>query len=526
MLRAPCPMGSILLLAIGLIGLPRAALPLDGGTLRLDTWAGWKAIEVISAGDDPAGDGYAHSMPTHFDGSGAWLVDPATLRLQINHETSDASISEVDLDLPALRTAVRNVIDGGTTGGVAFVVSARQAYHRWSDDGGSTFTPTSDASNTSFDRFCSGQAYAPDTFGPGRGFADQTYVTGEESLTTRRLFVIDSVERDLYQLSGTAGSAPGGVGGIPFDSYENAALIDTGETDHVALLLSPDGGSQTMRLYVGEKGKDASGLASSGFLARNGLAYGSWYYLVASYPALGGTNVGHFGTSSSGSLTSDKIEDVDTSPSDPTRVVLGDQTSGVFVFDFDLVFGPGFDPGASGFTLTAIAATVDGSGVLGQPDNVDWTDATALGGATYPDGLIFVNEDNATGEIWQMRPDGSSRIRIASTTTSAESTGILDVSVMVGYRPGSILVTNNQGTPASMSLLISPDATPLPGAPVPMLGGWGLPGLLLLIAGLGASAALGRRIPVARSLRTRIGHRNRGASSRSGPDGGVPPIAR
>ena len=372
---------------------------------------------------------------------------------------------------------------GGTTGGVSFVVSARQAYDRWSDDGGSTFTPTSDTSNTSFDRFCSGQAYAPDTFGIDRGFVDEIYITGEEFAGTDRLFAIDSVDRDFYQLSGTAGSAPGGIGGIPFDSYENVALMDTGETAHVALLLSPDGGTQTMRLYIGEKGKDSGGLASSSFLARNGLAYGSWYYLIASYPSVGNTNNGSFSTSPSGSLMSDKIEDVDTSPSNPTLAVMGDQTSGVFTFDFDFVFGAGFDSGASSFTITMISTTSNGIGVLGQPDNVDWTDATTLGATAYPDGLIFVNEDNGTGEIWHMLPDGSSKVRIASTTVSGESTGIFDLSVMVGYRPGSILITNNQGTPASMSVLINPDATLL--VPEPSL-------TLLRLAALATVALVAR----------------------------------
>lgn len=484
---------AILLLMAGQFLPATSAFALDGGILRLATYNGWQAFEVISAGEDPAGDGFSHSMLTQFDGAGAWRVDPTTLRVQVNHETNDTLISEVNIDLAQLQAAIHNMMSGGTTGGVSFVVSARQAYDRWSDDGGLTFTPTSDTSNTSFNRFCSGQAYTPDTFGTDRGFVDEIYITGEEFSVTDRLFAIDSVNRDFYQLSGTAGSAPGGIGGIPFDSYENVALMDTGETDHVALLLSPDGGTQTMRLYIGEKGKDSNGLASSSFLARNGLAYGSWYYLIASYPSIGNTNNGSFSTSSSGSLSSDKLEDVDTSPSDPTRAVLGDQTSGVFTFDFDFVFGPGFDAATSSFTITMISTTSGGTGLLGQPDNVDWTDATTLGATTYPDGLIFVNEDNSTGEIWHMLPDGSNKVRIASTTISGESTGIFDLSVMVGYLPGSILITNNQGSPASMSVLINPDATSLSFVPLPALGGRGLLSLLLLLAGAGSLALLRNR---------------------------------
>ncbi len=181
---------------------------------------------------------------------------------------------------------------------------------------------------------------------------------------------------------------------------------------------------------------------------------------------------------------------------------MGDQTSGLFSFDFDLVFGSDFNSGASSFTITMIANTSNGTGIFGQPDNVDWTDATTLAGTPYPDGLIFVNEDNTLGEIWQMLPDGTSKVRIADTTVSGESTGIFDVSVMVGYLPGSILITNNQGTPASMSVLINPDATLLPDVPpveppfvpsVPALGDWGMLGLILLFAGAGSVAVLRNR---------------------------------
>jgi hypothetical protein len=79
----------------------------------------------------------------------------------------------------------------------------------------------------------------------------------------------------------------------------------------------------------------------------------------------------------------------------------------------------------------------------------------------------------------------------ASTTVSGESTGIFDISVMVGYLPGSILITNNQGTPSSMSVLINPDATLLPLVPsVSVLGEWGTTGLILLLGGTRSVALL------------------------------------
>ena len=102
---------------------------------------GWRAFEVISAGDDPNGDGFDWTMPQTFDGVGAQLVNGSTLRLQVNHEVSDATISEVDLDLANLKTAIANVIRTGNTGSVAFVRSARQAYQRWTNDGDRTGSP-------------------------------------------------------------------------------------------------------------------------------------------------------------------------------------------------------------------------------------------------------------------------------------------------------------------------------------------------------------------------------------------------
>jgi hypothetical protein len=155
--------------------------------------------------------------------------------------------------------------------------------------------------------------------------------------------------------------------------------------------------------------------------------------------------------------------------------VLGDEDSGVFTFDFNLDFNSGvFNAAASGFTITKIHNhTNDLDGVIGDADNVDWTDATLLGGTSYPEGLIFVNEDSGTGngETWMSRPDGTGLTLIADNVgiaTATESTGILDVSALVGYLPGSIILTANQGSVASLTLLINPQAA----ASIPEPAGW------------------------------------------------------
>jgi hypothetical protein len=128
-----------------------SAWAINGGTLRVNPRNGWRAFEVISSGNTSTG----WTMPDNFDGIGAWLPDTNTLRLGINHEISDATVSEVNLDLANFQTAIRNVINTNATGGVSFVTSAQQAYGRWSANGGSTWTTTVDTTNTAFSRFCS-----------------------------------------------------------------------------------------------------------------------------------------------------------------------------------------------------------------------------------------------------------------------------------------------------------------------------------------------------------------------------------
>ena len=293
---------------------------------------------------------------------------------------------------------------------------------------------------------------------------DNIYITGEEG-GSGRLFALDAANRDFYQLSGVVGSASGGIGGMPFDPWENAALLDTGDTTHVAMLLSPDGGSQILQLYIGDKGKDAAGNASSSFLARNGLAYGRYYYLNDTLPASGTSTDGFIDTTTAGALLSAKLEDVDTNPNDPTQAVIGIQETGLFTLDFNLNFSGGsFNAAGSSFSVTKIQNHVnDTDGSFGDADNVDWTAATTLNGISYPNGLIFVNEDSGTGngETWMMTPTGSGLTLIADTIAIAatETSGILDISSFVGYKPGSILLTTNQGSGVgSLTVLINPNA--------------------------------------------------------------------
>jgi len=82
-------------------------------------------------------------------------------------------------------------------------------------------------------------------------------MTGEE-VSGGRLFAIDLANRDFYQLSGVAGSASGGLGGMPFDSWENAALVDTGNTSYVGFCQALAGDR------VGEPGSRSAGPTPAG----------------------------------------------------------------------------------------------------------------------------------------------------------------------------------------------------------------------------------------------------------------------
>jgi hypothetical protein len=114
---------------------------------------------------------------------------------------------------------------------------------------------------SSFMWFCSGHVHEANTFGSNRGFVDRLYIFGEEASAKEygkgRFFALH--ESTLHLISGVgsgnAVSRQGGMNGLPEDALENAAMVDTGETGHVVLVLSPDYGTRTLKIYVGIKGE-------------------------------------------------------------------------------------------------------------------------------------------------------------------------------------------------------------------------------------------------------------------------------
>lgn len=169
---------------------------------------------------------------------------------------SDSSVTDLIISKTSFLDAVRNTITTGTTQGVQFVNSMGLAYDAFRTKDG---TSVNKFGGSAFKWFCSGKVHKANTFGTNKGFVDQMYIFGEEASAPSwgRFFALH--EKTLHMISGSgngdATAIQGGINGLPADALENMAMIDTGETNHVALVCSPDYGSQTLKLYVGKKGK-------------------------------------------------------------------------------------------------------------------------------------------------------------------------------------------------------------------------------------------------------------------------------
>ena len=90
------------------------------------------------------------------------------------------------------------------------------------------------------------------------------------------------------------------------------------------------------------------------------------------------------------------------------------------------------------------------------PDNLVWS----------ANGMLYVQEDGDGNDMFEMSSAGGSITQIASAFS--EPSGIVDISDLVGYEPGSVLLSSIQGSGsagAQLAALVSPTATltPSPG---------------------------------------------------------------
>lgn len=424
-----------------------------------DTFQGASgALNPTSAG--------AYSPPGTPDGIGAYELNATTVRAFVNHEIKvpnsgsgafpytlangtviakgGARVSYFDID-----KASRSVVDTGL------------AIARMYDRSGNVVTSASQLEMDGLDRTCSGSLYEPNQWGAGRGLADRIYLFGEETSTSfghphgGTFWALDTSNGDLWALPD-----------LGRGSWENATLVDTDTTTHVAFLLGDDLQSCPLYLYVGEK----STAAGATFPERNGLRggqlyawranngnttpqqfngtgsvrEGTWVAVNARTPAAAGTT-GHDaqGYKNDTRLRNDSFalgafifsrpEDLATHPVDGSVAVFTSTGRGsVYPLDnwgstyiVDLVFN------ASGVPLTGeLSILYDGDDAGGgqfmspeeglrNPDNIDWAD----------DGYIYVQEDqaNQVGDfgaadfetsIWRIDPATGEAVRVAETDRS------------------------------------------------------------------------------------------------------------
>lgn len=364
------------------------------------------------------------------DGLGAFSLNANTVRVFSNHE----------IELPASGSAgYPYTLANGTIitkGGARVsyfdidktsrrVVDAGLAIARMYDRSGNVVTNTSQLDMGGLDRMCSASLYEPNLWGAGRGLVDRIYITGEETSTDfghphgGTYWALDTSNGDFWALPDM------GRG-----SWENAALVDTGTTTHVAFLLGDDSQSTPLYLYVGEK------IPAGNFVERNGLKGGQLYVWKAtngnttpqqfngsgssragSWVALNAKNAGAAGTAGHdvqgykndstlhneadalGAFSFSRPEDLSTSPTDGSIVAFTstgrgtlyplDNWGDTYILDID------FDSSAaptSGFLRIIYSGDDAGNGQfmspeegLRCPDNLDWAD----------DGSIYVQEDQS-----------------------------------------------------------------------------------------------------------------------------------
>ncbi len=454
------------------LGSSGVALALDGSTARLIdplNIAGndWRVLELYTGSDNItsiADPGY--TAKTNFDGIGAFKESANSVRVLFNHEitfsapSTAASVSYLSLN----KTNFRNWLFAGTTTPSAQVTTKI----------GTAWTSTS-VVDTNFTKFCSSTLFEANRYGANRGFASRVYMNGEEQTTTGSMFALDSdpaspTYRTFYECTA-----------LPHGAWENVAEIDTGRTDKVGLLMFEDAGSDTtngtapLRLWIGNK-RDVDGNGSMSFLEKNGLAEGTTYYWVPDVPgtsapqrftATDQTLAGHWSASSSGAMKFSKLEDGAVNPQSGTQAAFNCQDQGTFTVQLGLSFNA--DAGA---TLNTAASTgsikflleenLDGGPAAGfnNQDNMAWSAAN----------LMFTQEDGDNQQIWQIDPSSANLTRDALAIAQinqglsnkpGESTGIVDVSTLFGYKAGSILLTSTQSTIANrnqMVVMVSPNA--------------------------------------------------------------------
>ena len=424
-----------------------------------------------------------YTPPGILDGIGAFELNDDTVRVLTNHELNEedgyayslenglqltgARVSYFDIDKETLE-----VVDTGLAYNTAFDRAGNEVVSADQINEGEEFSD-GDVLTDGFDRFCSSVYVPANEFGEGRGIVDGIYFTGEETGGDfgGTEYALDVESGEIYALPYLGRAA-----------WENVTQLDTGENQHVAILIGDDRAGVPLTLYVGVK--DTS--EGADFLSRNGLNNGKLYAWVSDdgttnptggFVGTGSSRSGRFveipifnpdQASEDGSTGYDSLgfatiakqdelyaelgaflfsrpEDVATNPDDGDEAVLASTGNRIFGdadlwgttyrIDVDFQDIEGGDISAEidilydGDAAEAFDGVPDAG--LRSPDNLDWAD----------DGLIYIQEDRSIGgfgdvsgeetSIWSLDPDaedtGASLERVAQIDRSAVPEGQMDI---------------------------------------------------------------------------------------------------
>lgn len=401
-----------------------------------------------------------YAPPGILDGLGAYDNGDGTFTVLANHElgSSVGVPYQVQFTLSELGTSSAINISGARIS--KFVVdkdsddNPLNGYRSQIISGGLAYNKVIGSDNNGFDRFCSSTLFNPGQFGGGRGFADRLYITGEES--SGALYVLDPA-------SGVLREAPA----LGKGSWENAALVDTGSANTVAVLLFDDT-KAPLYLWVGTKN------ASGDLLDRNGLRQGNLYAwaptnnsipeagsdntpgpdsddlkAIASGTALAGNwlllgnqdfVIGKTAAQlrsaavTAGAMQFSRPEDGDTNPLNGKQVVFnttgsadfssGDKYGNVILLDFASAFAANGQLNGAG--ATSLKVIYDGDKLsdptsgLRSPDNLTWS----------ADGSLYVQEDRTVtpwgsvdGSIWKL---STSQVDPVTGQAAAERWAVID----------------------------------------------------------------------------------------------------
>lgn len=432
----------------------QAAPMITGDSVNTDN--GWSVDPILTVGEVDSGGqsvnatNLGYEVPGILDGIGAFKLNRDTVRVLVNHEYGDtvgpAYQLANGLELKGARISYVDINRDNR-----MVVAAGLAFDTIFGRAGTIVDSADDLDYAGLNRFCSGSFYVPGQFGRGRGFADPIYLTNEEQSSAfggpgGSFWALDPEENTLYALPD-----------LGRGSWENAALLDTGRRDTIALLLGDDHGasaatfsenpSPPLFLYVGKK------KPSGNFPERNGLVGGQLYVWKtdsgATNPSQGfkgtgdveggywvplnvnkGSGPGYTadgyaidatlrkGAAALAAFQFSRPEDLSTNPKDGSQAVFASTGRGgildnsdlwgdTYLVDIDFDFDHGvFDPAGSETKLTILYDGDDPDKMqagLRSPDNLDWAD----------DGRIYVQEDDSApspgfatfeASVWRLNP--------------------------------------------------------------------------------------------------------------------------